>query len=568
MVTSIYGPAPLIGASMFEPRPAADRAGVAAASLEFTPATAASWDSPVENGAGTPTTAVEPTGDARIDGILLDQRWAAAISYSDPDAADDYAQPYFIDSNENGVSAQHEGFGQISADQLSAVHGVLNAEASFYGVNRGLAGFSIEGFTNASVYYAVSGSGASTIRLGNTEDVSTARVADFPNLAATGNPNHGGDVWFGGAGRNPVVGSYHYHAVLHELGHAFGLKHGHDADTSYGGFGAVPAAFDSLEYTVMTYRTFIGDELTGYKYELWGAPQSFMMLDIAALQHMYGADFTSNGGDTSYSWDPLSGSSFVNGRLAIAPGGNRIFQTIWDGDGTDTYDLSNYATNLVVDLTPGGHSTFSDAQRAFLGGGPNGGYARGNVFNALQFDADPRSLIENATGGWGNDAITGNTARNGLRGGGGNDRLHGGGGNDGLAGGAGADTLSGDAGADRLEGGAGKDVLIGGGNAADGTIRGDIFDFNQVSDSPLGANWDVLRAGGGGGAFDLPGAGNGDRIDLSGLGVGWSDITLQDRGASTHCLIDVSGSAAADMRIQINDGGGLASTYSSADFLF
>jgi serralysin len=568
MVTSIYGPAPLIGASMFEPRPAADRAGVVASALEFAPAKAAPSDSPVENGAGTPTAEVGPTGDTRIDGILLDQGWAAAVSYSDPDAADDYAEPYFIDSNENGVSAQDEGFRQLSADQLLAVHGALNAEASFYGANRGLAGFSIEGFTNASVYYAVSGSGASTIRLGNTEDVSTARVADFPNLAATGNPNHGGDVWFGGAGRLPVPGSYHYHAVLHELGHAFGLKHGHDADTSYGGFGAVPAAFDSLEYTVMTYRTFIGDELTGYKYELWGAPQSFMMLDIAALQHMYGADFTINGGDTSYSWDPLSGSTFVNGRPAIAPGGNRIFQTIWDGDGTDTYDLSNYVTNLVVDLAPGGHSTFSDAQRAFLGGGPNGGFARGNVFNALQYQGDARSLIENAVGGWGNDTITGNAAPNELRGGGGNDGLHGADGSDRLAGGAGTDTLSGAAGADRLEGGAGKDVLIGGGNPADGTIRGDIFDFNHVSDSPVGADRDVLRAGGGGDAFDLPGAGNGDRIDLSDLGVGWSDITLQDRGTSTHCLIDVSGSATADMRIQINDGAVLAAAYSSADFLF
>jgi hypothetical protein len=49
------------------------------------------------------------------------------------------------------------------------------------------------------------------------------------------------------------------------------------------------------------------------------------------------ADFTHNGGDTVYTWSPTGGESFVNGALAIDPGGNRIFSTIWDGNGTDSY---------------------------------------------------------------------------------------------------------------------------------------------------------------------------------------------------------------------------------------
>ena len=136
--------------------------------------------------------------------------------------------------------------------------------------------------------------------------------------------------------------------------------------------------------------------------------------------------------------------------LAIAPGGNRIFQTIWDGNGYDTYDLSNYSTNLDINLSPGSHSTFSTAQLAYLGGGPNGGYARGNVFNALQYHGDPRSLIEMAIGGSGDDRIVGNAAANTLIGNAGNDDLAGVAGNDALYGGDGNDWLDGGAGADAL----------------------------------------------------------------------------------------------------------------------
>ena len=44
-----------------------------------------------------------------------------------------------------------------------------------------------------------------------------------------------------------------------------------------------------------------------------------MMFDIAALQHLYGADFTTRAGDTIYSWSPSTGRGFVDGELAIAP---------------------------------------------------------------------------------------------------------------------------------------------------------------------------------------------------------------------------------------------------------
>ena len=67
------------------------------------------------------------------------------------------------------------------------------------------------------------------------------------------------------------------------------------------------------------------------------------MADIAALQHMYGADFSTNGGNTVYKWTPGSGSTFVNGDVAIKPGANKIFATIWDGGGVDTLSAFNQA---------------------------------------------------------------------------------------------------------------------------------------------------------------------------------------------------------------------------------
>ncbi|MEY8840207.1 M10 family metallopeptidase C-terminal domain-containing protein, partial [Cribrihabitans sp. XS_ASV171] len=123
------------------------------------------------------------------------------------------------------------------------------------------------------------------------------------------------------------------------------------------------------------------------------------------------------------------------------PGGNRIFATIWDGGGTDTYDLSAYADDLDLDLSPGEHSLFNSTQQASLG---NGNSARGNIFNALLHDGDTRSLIENAIGGSGDDTISGNQT-----------------GND-LAGGGGSDTINGAQGSDELTGGSDNDLLIGG----------------------------------------------------------------------------------------------------------
>lgn len=386
-------------------------------------------------GIGKKTKTISATGSDFIDSILGDTAWSGSVTYAFPTSKSqyDYSQSY----------EPTQGFRAVSSAVKSAA---LFALETSYGTAAN-DGFSVEGFTNLAV--AQGGATTATLRFAeSTYDNPTAK-AYFP-----GQYEEAGDLWFGTdyAGREndlryPKAGNYAWHTLIHELGHALGLNHAHSGE----GMATMPDQFNTVEYTVMTYSTYVGDTVDYYNYGKYDAPQTFMMADIYALQHMYGADYTTNTGNTTYKWNPGSGETYVNGQIAISPGANRIFATVWDGGGNDTYDLSSYTKALKLDLRPGSYSMFSEVQLADLGGGPNGGYARGNIFNAMLYKGDTRSLIENAKGGSGSDEIVGNQATNKLYGNNGNDRLYGQ---------EGADFLYGGVGADKLYGGTGTDTAM------------------------------------------------------------------------------------------------------------
>jgi serralysin len=412
------------------------------------------------------------------NGILTGLAWSGTITYAFPTSASDYSY----------TGAPSNGFAAIGAAQQANALFALEVDNG----NSADDGFSVEGFTLAN--FESGAASTSTLRFAQSSDPATA-YAYFPTTDV-----HGGDVWFG---TNydytaPQAGNYAWHTMLHELGHALGLKHAHE---KYGSFGLMASANDDVEYTVMSYKAYVGANVkTGYTYSTWSAPQTYMMADIAALQRMYGADYTTNSGDTVYKWTPGSGDTTVNGDVAIDAGGNVIFATIWDGGGNDTYDLSDYTTDLKLNLDAGKSSYFNVDQIAVLGTNKR---AVGNIYNALLYNKDTSSLIENATGGSGNDIINGNLLDNVLLGNGGNDKLYGFAGNDQLGGGDGNNILDGGLGNDYLYvTGTGNNTLLGG--AGDDEIHAYNSGTNIITDT-LGNN---IIQGGTGNDTIKTGAGN------------------------------------------------------------
>jgi len=357
-----------------------------------------------------------------INGLLSGSAWGThRITYSFPTSASNYGLGY-------GSGEPQSGFHAFSAAQQAVVRYALSLISQYT-----LLTFTQITETNTS---------HAMIRFADSRVPPTSWTY-YPSAA-----REGGDIWIGNtASVAPTKGSYAFDSILHEIGHAVGLKHGQEDDGTHG---VLPAGHDSTEWSVMTYHSYLGGPLY-YEISEGSGNQTYMIDDIAALQYMYGANFATNAGNTTYSWSPTTGAMSINGVSQGASSANKIYAAIWDGGGTDTYDLSNYKTNLTVDLRPGNWSIFSTAQLADLDSSAPGHHlAHGNVANAYLYNNDPRSLIENAIGGTGNDTLIGNQAANGLNGGAGNDTLTGNQGNDLLEGGPGNDSLNGNDGTDTV----------------------------------------------------------------------------------------------------------------------
>ncbi|GLK86074.1 M10 family metallopeptidase C-terminal domain-containing protein [Ancylobacter defluvii] len=449
---------------------------------------------------------VDATGNPYIDGLLGNTKWSGTVTFTVGDWYGSNDDPAILDTSEQ---------------QRQVIRSFLTGQSYYTNVDNVQKYNRVSGFTNISLQENPYEGG--DIFIYNSEAANPFATTSPPSAT-------GSEVVFGtaleGTPRdleNPRLGNYAYLIHLQMVGGALGLK----SASALGGVAnvAVPADRDSLEYTVMSQRSYPGGpQSTDYTTGAWDNPQTYMALDILALQTLYGADYSYFATDDIYTWDPANGQMSVNGDGKGIPGGNKVFMTIWDGGGIDTYDFSNYGSAVSVDLSPGGASLFSASRRASLG---DGVYARGNVYNSYLFEDNPASLIENAIGGSGDDTLRGNAADNVLNGGAGADTMAGlvgndsyvvdhlgdaiveaaGGGidtayvrvsgyllptyveqarseegfgnlevwgnssanlmggnagNDTLHGGAGADELYGNAGNDRLDGGAGADAMIGG----------------------------------------------------------------------------------------------------------
>ena len=253
-----------------------------------------------------------------------------------------------------------------------------------------------------------------------------------------------------GWGNGLEQGGFGFVTIIHELGHGHGLAHPHDTGGTSSRFPGVSSAFNDYGkhdlnqgvFTTMTYndgwQTNPDGETPSLKYGYQGMP---MAIDIAVLQTKYGANWSHNVGDNTYT-------------LPKSNGVGTFYSTIWDAGGIDTISHSG-GRAVVIDLRaatlnvePGGGGFISYTEGVF------GGYT---IANGV--------VIENAIGGDKGDVLSGNGADNTLSGGKGKDVLKGRNGNDTLKGGKGKDELKGGAKSDWLNGGKGNDILNGGGGA-------------------------------------------------------------------------------------------------------
>ncbi len=360
---------------------------------------------------------------------------STALTYSFPDATSDYTGS----PSSYGSSELTNNFSQLLSDQQDAARLAFDMIASY---------------TNLTLTEITGAQGSADIRMARSNAPSTA-WAYYPGS------NEGGDAWLNntsGYYNAPYIGTYAFHTISHEIGHALGLKHGHSSS----GYGALSSNYDQMAYSLMTYKSHEGSSGGFYTNEYYGYAQTYMAYDIAALQAIYGVNWSHNDTDNTYTWSSTTGEMSIDGAGQGAAGSNRIFSTLWDGGGDDTIDLSNLQNAIIGDLKPGNFLSFSSIQKAQLAGGI---WADGNVYFALSPDDADEGYIENLIAGRGDDVMRGNRVANTIEGRGGRDEIRGEDGDDYLLGNGGKDVLVGGAGNDRLEGGIGSDKLKGNGGA-------------------------------------------------------------------------------------------------------
>jgi serralysin len=146
-----------------------------------------------------------------------------------------------------------------------------------------------------------------------------------------------------------------------------------------------------------------------------------MLLDIQALQYLYGANMGYHTGNNAYTFQQ----------------GEDYYQTIWDAGGIDTIRYNATSDGTLIDLRAG---KFSHLGNAIV---RSDGSVQDDTV-AIAYGVK----IERGFGGGADDRIIGNNKGNLLKGNAGDDTLSGGAGNDRLVGGDGNDRLTGGPGLD------------------------------------------------------------------------------------------------------------------------
>jgi serralysin len=440
------------------------------------------------------------SGTNEIDSLLAGTKWggrtgfAVEVTYSFPGYgaswSTDWSNGYGPSSG--GGEPWSRAYAPLTASQQSAAQSALQKWASV-----------------AAITFALSPDNSSTvgdIRFAWTGSTSEQAHAYLPDPGA---PNSG-DIWlnanasgWGGF----ALGTYGYATLLHEIGHAIGLKH--PFEQMQGNPATLSEQDDVLRNTIMSYSAYVGAP-SGVSWSF--EPTTPMPLDIQAAQYLYGPNNSYHSGDDTYVYNA----------------GRSYFETIWDSGGNDTIQYIAASDHAEIDLRPG---AFSDLGNMLT----STDHARATPYDVAIYDG---VVIENAIGGNGPDLIYGNDAANRLDGAGGNDTVDGGQGNDTLyAGGGGLDRLNGGAGIDTVDfSHSASGIFVWLGYTLDpneawsnGAPIGDLTSIENIVDSP---NPDFMRGDAGANTFSysggldyIDGQGGSDTADFSRLTFGVS-VTL------------------------------------------
>lgn len=357
--------------------------------------------------------------------------------------------------------------------------------------------------------------------------------------------SHDGDVWYNlDDPTPPKIGTYAFEALLHEVGHALGLQHpgNYNAGPKSSPTYAKNASYgeDTNQYSIMSYFD-EGSDGSGANYSFKNSKGkdvdvnagTLLMHDIAAIQRLYGADTKARTGDSTYGFNSnanLDGYQIKPASGQIADDKQAVF-CVYDRGGEDTLDFSRYTTDQRIDLHA---ESFSDVGKLKK----NVSIAKGTV-------------IENAVGGAGDDAITGNDIDNKLTGNGGDDTLKGMGGDDTLIAGTGVDKLYGGLGDDTAivdKFTAAVTALLSSGGTGVLKIGSDVGLLEQVENIVTGIGKDVIQGDGVANAIVAGGGddtvqGGGGRDVLNG-GDGLSDtVVYRDKTVDVYLRLGAAGQA-------------------------